>query len=55
MLRDISKEAINFNFDGLMIETHHNPKIALTDQYQQMKPEELEILLENLKAEKIAI
>ena len=38
-----------------MIETHHNPKIALTDQYQQMKPDELEILLENLKAEKIAI
>ena len=54
-VEDISKEAINFNFDGLMIETHHNPKIALTDQYQQMKPEELEILLENLKAEKIAI
>ena len=54
-VEDISKEAMNFNFDGLMIETHHNPKIALTDQYQQMKPEEFEILLENLKAEKLAI
>ena len=45
---------MNFNFDGLMIETHHNPKIVLTDQNQQMKPEELEIILKP-KTEKIAI
>ena len=32
-----------------MIETHTDPKNALTDQYQQLKPADLKKLIENLK------
>ena len=48
-VEEISKEALNLKFEGLMIETHTDPKNALTDQYQQLKPADLKKLIENLK------
>ena len=53
LVTDISRLALDYDFDGLMIESHINPKSALTDQYQQLEPEELKILLNSLEKENI--
>ncbi|WGH28055.1 MAG: bifunctional 3-deoxy-7-phosphoheptulonate synthase/chorismate mutase type II [Candidatus Shikimatogenerans bostrichidophilus] len=45
---EISKKAINFGFDGLMIETHNNPEKALSDSLQQITPKELTEILNNI-------
>ena len=44
----ISKDAIDFDFDGLMIEVHNNPDAALSDSCQQVTPKEFELGLKNL-------
>jgi len=49
---EISQKALNLNFNGLMIETHINPKVALSDAEQQLTPKELIQLLKNLKFRK---
>jgi chorismate mutase len=46
---DIAQEAIDLNMDGLMIESHINPKNALSDAKQQLTPNELEEVLSKLK------
>lgn len=35
---DVSQKALDLNFDGLMIETHINPDVALSDAAQQLTP-----------------
>lgn len=45
LILPVSKKAISLDFDGLMIETHINPKFALSDAKQQLTPKELEILI----------
>ncbi len=47
-ISEISQKAIDLNFDGLMIETHNNPMLALSDAKQQITPKELDNLLTNL-------
>ncbi|MDR2836669.1 MAG: chorismate mutase [Bacteroidales bacterium] len=47
-IEEISQQAINLNFDGLMIESHFNPKIALSDNNQQVTPNQLSQIIENL-------
>jgi chorismate mutase len=37
----IAQEAMNLNMDGLMIESHYNPNIALSDAKQQVTPDTL--------------
>ena len=49
MLFDICQKALNLNYDGLMIESHYNPDIALSDAKQQLTPDSLKQLLERLK------
>ncbi|MCL2119417.1 MAG: bifunctional 3-deoxy-7-phosphoheptulonate synthase/chorismate mutase type II [Planctomycetaceae bacterium] len=44
----LSQQAMDLNFDGLMIETHHDPSSAMSDAKQQMTPDELEKLLKSL-------
>ncbi len=44
----ICQWAIDLNMDGLMIETHINPKEALSDSKQQVTPKELQNILENI-------
>jgi len=39
---------MDLNFDGLMIESHINPKVALSDAKQQITPAELGVLLGKL-------
>lgn len=48
LLHEISQEALNLNFDGLMIESHLDPSKALSDAQQQITPVELEMMLINL-------
>lgn len=48
-LGQISQIALDFGFNGLMIETHYRPEIALSDARQQITPSELTTLLQNLK------
>jgi len=48
LLQDISQKALDLEMDGLMIETHENPKAAFTDAAQQITPDELNTLLHQL-------
>ena len=48
MLSEVSQIAMDLNMDGLMIETHFNPSIALSDAQQQITPDELGKLLNAL-------
>ena len=47
-IKDIAQKGLDLNFDGLMIETHTNPKEALSDAKQQLTPSELNNLISNL-------
>jgi len=48
LIYSTSKKAISLDFDGLMIEVHNNPKIAMSDQNQQITPEKLIEILKRL-------
>ncbi|WP_114778622.1 bifunctional 3-deoxy-7-phosphoheptulonate synthase/chorismate mutase type II [Botryobacter ruber] len=48
LLRPVSQRAIDLGYDGLMVETHHNPVKALSDPHQQLMPPELDMLLQAL-------
>jgi chorismate mutase len=51
-LQEISQRAIDLNMCGLMIESHFNPAVALSDKEQQITPKELKELLEKLNFRK---
>ena len=48
LLAMLSQEAMDLNFDGLMIETHCQPECALSDNRQQVVPGELFVILDRL-------
>ena len=48
MLNEVSQTAMDLNMDGLMIETHYKPSFALSDSQQQITPNELGVLIDNL-------
>ena len=48
-LASVAQEALNVGYQGVMIETHHNPDAAWSDSRQQITPEVLAVLLQNLK------
>jgi chorismate mutase len=48
LLLQVAQNAIDLDYDGLMIESHCNPDKALTDSSQQVTPEGLLYLLNNL-------
>jgi chorismate mutase len=47
-LYEISQEALDLNFDGIIIESHPDPENALSDPKQQLTPADLKHLLEKL-------
>jgi chorismate mutase len=49
---DLCQTALDLNFDGLMIETHHNPDNAWSDAKQQITPEALDQLTIDLTIRK---
>lgn len=48
LIKSISQKALDLELDGLMIETHFNPEIALSDAKQQLTPHQLSIVLSQL-------
>lgn len=46
---EIAQKALNLGMNGLMIETHYNPSVALSDKEQQLTPDELKSLITQLK------
>lgn len=48
LILSLSQQAMDLNFDGLMIETHCNPCCALSDSRQQVTPDELMAILGKL-------
>lgn len=47
-IADIAQQALNLSYDGLMIETHHAPEQAWSDAAQQLTPQALHDILNNL-------
>lgn len=45
---DLCQTALDLNYDGLMVETHHDPDNAWSDANQQITPEALKQITENL-------
>jgi len=48
LLFDISQKAMDLNFEGLIIETHNNPDVAMSDAKQQITPARLNELVSQL-------
>ncbi len=48
LIQPISQKAMDLNLDGLMIESHIDPDNAWSDAKQQITPETLNIILENI-------
>ncbi len=55
IIQDVSQIAMDLSMDGLMIEVHNNPKIALTDANQQINPKKFHQILKSLILRKKAI
>ena len=53
LLTELSQKALDLNYDGLMIESHIDPKNALSDAEQQLTPVELGLLLKKLELRKV--
>jgi len=49
---DLSQTALDLNYDGLMIETHHDPDNAWSDAAQQITPEALDQYTVDLRIRK---
>ncbi|MBD3347115.1 MAG: 3-deoxy-7-phosphoheptulonate synthase [Chitinivibrionales bacterium] len=54
-ISEIAQEALDFLFDGLMIEVHRNPDKALSDAKQQLTPRQYGNLIKNLKIKDISL
>jgi chorismate mutase len=48
MIQQVSQQALDLNYDGLMIETHNNPDKAWSDAAQQVTPDRLKEILDSL-------
>lgn len=49
MIQEISQQALDLNYDGLIIETHNDPEHAWSDAAQQVTPTVLKQILEDLR------
>lgn len=48
LIAELSQTALDLNFNGLMIETHHSPDTAWSDANQQITPQKLHKILSEL-------
>lgn len=53
MVQEVSQQALDLNYDGLIIETHTDPDNAWSDAAQQVTPTVLKQIFEDLKVKKI--
>lgn len=49
---DLCQTALDLNYDGLMVETHHSPDDAWSDAKQQVTPDRLVQIMEDLRIRK---
>lgn len=49
LIEPMTKAAIACGADGVIIEVHANPEVAMSDAQQQLRPEEFSQLLENIR------
>lgn len=54
MIHQVTQEALNLNYDGMMIETHIDPDNAWSDAAQQVTPENLKKIIASLTVRKIS-
>ncbi|MEP0675424.1 MAG: chorismate mutase, partial [Nonlabens ulvanivorans] len=52
MIFEVSQTALDLNYDGLMIETHYDPDNAWSDAAQQVTPETLLQIFQDLRIRK---
>ena len=52
IIQDLSQMALDLNYDGLMVETHYDPDNAWSDAAQQITPETLIQMMQDLKIRK---
>jgi len=52
MIQEVSQQALDLNYNGLMIETHTDPDNAWSDAAQQVTPSVLKKIFEDLKVKK---
>jgi chorismate mutase len=52
MIQEVSQQALDLNYDGLIIETHIDPDNAWSDAAQQVTPTVLKQIFEDLKVRK---
>ena len=55
LVMSLSQQAMDLNFDGLMIETHCNPVCALSDSRQQVTPDELGVILDRIVHRSVSV
>jgi chorismate mutase len=48
LIAEVCQKAMDVNMEGLMVETHINPEVALSDAAQQVTPEKLKAILSKL-------
>lgn len=53
MILEVSQQALDLNYDGLMIETHCHPDEAWSDAAQQVTPEALKRIFTDLRIRKV--
>ncbi|MEO2062681.1 MAG: bifunctional 3-deoxy-7-phosphoheptulonate synthase/chorismate mutase type II [Christiangramia sp.] len=49
---DLCQTALDLNYDGIMVETHHTPDEAWSDAKQQITPDTLKQIMQDLKVRK---
>lgn len=54
MIQEVSQQALDLNYDGLIIETHIDPDKAWSDAAQQVTPATLKQMFINLRVRKIS-
>ena len=52
LIFDLCQTALDLNYDGLMVETHHDPDKAWSDAAQQITPQTLIQIMQDLKIRK---
>ncbi len=55
MIQEVSQQALDLNYDGLIIETHCDPDNAWSDAAQQVTPTVLKQIFEDLKVKKTTV
>lgn len=49
LIEEVCQKAMDIDFNGLMVETHYDPSIALSDASQQVTPDTLNTILTNIE------